>query len=160
MAQQNAVKQSAYSIQMVSQSTNCNSLMRMTQRTETLSSTERMRGICRHELFRNAFNPVTSLHVLTPRLTQLSAAFQWQDPPGARERVHWASQNRVLTKALTHTGGGTINNTITIVGYAGQNPHAPSFGDTGNQVVKFSVAVKEFSANTDESKLARGFMAP
>lgn len=89
MAQQNAVKQSAYSIQMVSQSTNCHSLMRMTQRTETLSSNERMRGICRHELFRNAFNPVSSLHVLTPRLTQLSAAFQWQAPAGARERVHW-----------------------------------------------------------------------
>jgi single-stranded DNA-binding protein len=27
-----------------------------------------------------------------------------------------------------------------------------SFGDTGNKVVKFSVAVKEFSSNTDEEK--------
>jgi len=45
-----------------------------------------------------------------------------------------------------------MNNTITIVGYVGQNPHAISFGDTGNQVVKFSVAVKEFSANTEENK--------
>ncbi|MFN8658515.1 MAG: single-stranded DNA-binding protein [Candidatus Obscuribacterales bacterium] len=45
-----------------------------------------------------------------------------------------------------------MNNTITIVGYVGQNPHVISFGDTGNKVVKFSVAVKEFSANTDENK--------
>lgn len=45
-----------------------------------------------------------------------------------------------------------MNNTITIVGYVGQDPHVISFGDTGNQVVKFSVAVKDFSANTDENK--------
>ncbi len=45
-----------------------------------------------------------------------------------------------------------MNNTITIVGYVGQNPHAIAFGDTGNKVVKFSVAVKEFSANSDENK--------
>jgi len=44
-----------------------------------------------------------------------------------------------------------MNNTITIIGYVGKNPHAISFGDTGNKVVKFSVAVKEFSA-TDENK--------
>ncbi len=45
-----------------------------------------------------------------------------------------------------------MNNTITLVGYVGQNPHAISFGDTGNQVVKFSIAVKEFCAITDESR--------
>ena len=45
-----------------------------------------------------------------------------------------------------------MNNTITIVGYVGQDPHPISFEDTGNKVVKFSVAVKEFSANTDENK--------
>lgn len=45
-----------------------------------------------------------------------------------------------------------MNNTITIVGYVGQNPHTISFEDTGNQVVKFSVAVKEFSANSDDNK--------
>lgn len=45
-----------------------------------------------------------------------------------------------------------MNNTIQIVGYVGQNPHAISFDDTGNKVVKFSVAVKEFSANKDENK--------
>jgi len=45
-----------------------------------------------------------------------------------------------------------MNNSITIVGHVGQNPHTVSFGDTGNKVVKFSVAVKEFSSNTDEDK--------
>ena len=45
-----------------------------------------------------------------------------------------------------------MNNNITIVGHVGQNPHSVSFGDTGNKVVKFSVAVKEFSSNTDEDK--------
>ena len=45
-----------------------------------------------------------------------------------------------------------MNNTIQVIGYVGQNPHAISFGDTGNKVVKFSVAVKEFSSNTDENK--------
>ncbi|MBC7998687.1 MAG: single-stranded DNA-binding protein [Leptolyngbya sp.] len=45
-----------------------------------------------------------------------------------------------------------MNNTITVIGYVGQNPHAIAFEDTSNKVVKFSIAVKEFSANTDESK--------
>lgn len=45
-----------------------------------------------------------------------------------------------------------MNNTIQIVGYVGQAPHAISFNDTGNKVVKFSVAVKEFCANTDDNK--------
>ncbi|MDZ4836574.1 MAG: single-stranded DNA-binding protein [Candidatus Melainabacteria bacterium] len=45
-----------------------------------------------------------------------------------------------------------MNNSITIVGYVGQNPKSVSFGDTGNKVVKFSVAVKEFSSNSDENK--------
>ncbi|MGD9683522.1 MAG: single-stranded DNA-binding protein [Candidatus Obscuribacterales bacterium] len=45
-----------------------------------------------------------------------------------------------------------MNNSITIVGHVGQKPHAIFFGDTGNKVVKFSVAVKEFSSNTDEEK--------
>lgn len=45
-----------------------------------------------------------------------------------------------------------MNNAITIIGYVGQNPHVISFGDTGNKVVKFSVAVKEFSANTDDNR--------
>ncbi len=42
-----------------------------------------------------------------------------------------------------------MNNTISVIGYVGQNPHTISFGDTGNKVVKFSVAVKEFSANSE-----------
>lgn len=45
-----------------------------------------------------------------------------------------------------------MNNQITIVGHVGQTPHTVSFGDTGNKVVKFSVAVKEFSSNSDEEK--------
>ncbi|MBX9939064.1 MAG: single-stranded DNA-binding protein [Candidatus Obscuribacterales bacterium] len=45
-----------------------------------------------------------------------------------------------------------MNYTITVIGYVGQNPHAIAFEDTGNKVVKFSIAVKEFSANSDESK--------
>ena len=45
-----------------------------------------------------------------------------------------------------------MNNSITIVGHVGQAPHSVSFSDTDNKVVKFSVAVKEFSSNTDEDK--------
>ena len=45
-----------------------------------------------------------------------------------------------------------MNNSITIVGHVGQNPLTKSFGDTGNKVVKFSVAVKEYSSNSDEDK--------
>ena len=43
-----------------------------------------------------------------------------------------------------------MNNTITIVGHVGQEPLTKTFGDTGNKVVKFSVAVKEYSSNKDE----------
>jgi single-stranded DNA-binding protein len=45
-----------------------------------------------------------------------------------------------------------MNNQITIVGHVGQAPNSVSFGDTGNKVVKFSVAVKLFSSNSDEAK--------
>lgn len=45
-----------------------------------------------------------------------------------------------------------MNNQITIVGHVGQNPHSVSFGDTGNKVVKFSVAVWEYSSKSDEKK--------
>lgn len=45
-----------------------------------------------------------------------------------------------------------MNNSITICGHVGQKPSIVSFKDTGNQVVKFSVAVKEFSNNKDEDK--------
>lgn len=45
-----------------------------------------------------------------------------------------------------------MNNTIMVIGYVGQNPHTIAFEDTGNKVVKFSIAVKEFSSNTDENK--------
>lgn len=45
-----------------------------------------------------------------------------------------------------------MNNTITVIGHVGQNPQSIAFEDTGNKVVKFSIAVKEFSANSDENK--------
>ncbi len=35
-----------------------------------------------------------------------------------------------------------MNNQITLIGHVGQNPQIKTFGDTGNQVVKFSLAVK------------------
>ena len=45
-----------------------------------------------------------------------------------------------------------MNNSITIIGHVGQKPQTVAFGDTGNKVVKFSVAVKEFSSNSDEER--------
>lgn len=45
-----------------------------------------------------------------------------------------------------------MNNSITIVGHVGQEPHTVTFGDTGNKVVKFSVAVKEFTNKDEEDK--------
>ncbi len=44
------------------------------------------------------------------------------------------------------------NNKITLAGHVGQEPQTKTFGDTGNQVVKFSIAVKEYSANKDEER--------
>lgn len=45
-----------------------------------------------------------------------------------------------------------MNNQITLVGHVGQAPKLTSFSDTGNRLVKFSLAVKEFSSNTEEEK--------
>lgn len=45
-----------------------------------------------------------------------------------------------------------MNNQINLVGHVGQNPHSVSFSDTGNKVVKFSIAVKMYSSNSDEPK--------
>lgn len=45
-----------------------------------------------------------------------------------------------------------MNNQVTIVGHVGKDPVIKSFEDTGNKVVKFTIAVKEFSSNTDEVK--------
>lgn len=45
-----------------------------------------------------------------------------------------------------------MNNQITLVGHVGQAPNAVRFDDTGNKVVKFSIAVKLFSSNSDEAK--------
>jgi single-strand DNA-binding protein len=43
-------------------------------------------------------------------------------------------------------------NFITIVGHVGNNPQSKTFTGTGNQVVRFSVAVKEYSKNSDQPK--------
>jgi single-stranded DNA-binding protein len=45
-----------------------------------------------------------------------------------------------------------MNNQITIVGHVGQAPTSVSFKDSDNKVVKFSVAVKEYSSKTEEDK--------
>lgn len=42
-----------------------------------------------------------------------------------------------------------MNNTIFVVGHVGKNPEVKVFGNTGKKLAKFSVAVKEFSPNTD-----------
>lgn len=43
-------------------------------------------------------------------------------------------------------------NQVTLIGRVGQAPSVVSFSDTGNKVVKFSLAVKEYSGNRDEDK--------
>lgn len=45
-----------------------------------------------------------------------------------------------------------MNNSVTLVGYVGQVPTSKTFSDTGNKVVRFSLAVREYSSNTDEQK--------
>lgn len=45
-----------------------------------------------------------------------------------------------------------MNNQVTLVGHVGKDPVTKAFGDTGNKVVKFSIAVKEYSSNSDEDK--------
>ena len=45
-----------------------------------------------------------------------------------------------------------MNNAVTLVGHVGQAPSAKTFPDTGNKVVRFSLAVREYSSNTDEQK--------
>ena len=44
-----------------------------------------------------------------------------------------------------------MNNQVTLVGHIGQDPTSYPFGE-GKQVVKFSIAVREYSPNTDEEK--------
>ena len=46
-----------------------------------------------------------------------------------------------------------MNNQITLIGHVGQAPISKLFGDTGNKVVKFSIAVKEYSANKEKAEL-------
>lgn len=47
-----------------------------------------------------------------------------------------------------------MNNQLTIIGHVGQAPRAVSFADSGNKVVKFCLAVTEYSSKKeDESTL-------
>jgi single stranded DNA-binding protein len=46
-----------------------------------------------------------------------------------------------------------MSNQITLLGHVGKNPVETSFADTGNKVVKFSIAVKEFSKSEEEKTL-------
>lgn len=43
-------------------------------------------------------------------------------------------------------------NELTLYGHVGKDPETVNFPDTGNKVVKFSVAIKEYSNKTDEEK--------
>jgi len=45
-----------------------------------------------------------------------------------------------------------MNNSITIVGHVGKDPITKTFKDSDNKVVKFPVAVTEYSSKTDEEK--------
>ena len=45
-----------------------------------------------------------------------------------------------------------MNNQVTLIGHVGKEPVVKSFGDTGSKVVKFSIAVKEYSSKSDEDK--------
>ena len=77
------------------------------------------------------------------------------DPYGARAGASMQAEKAVSFLVAPSTARRCkilMNNQITIVGHVGQKPQTVSFGDTGNKVVKFSVAVKEFSSNTDEDK--------
>lgn len=42
-----------------------------------------------------------------------------------------------------------MNNTLMLVGHVGQAPQVKVFGNTGSKVAKFSIAVKEYSSNTE-----------
>ena len=45
-----------------------------------------------------------------------------------------------------------MNNQVNLCGHVGQNPVVTTFEDTGNKVVKFSIAVKMYSSKTDEPR--------
>lgn len=45
-----------------------------------------------------------------------------------------------------------MNNQVTLVGHVGKEPVIKSFDDTGKRVVKFTLAVKEYSSKCDEEK--------
>jgi len=45
-----------------------------------------------------------------------------------------------------------MNNQVTLVGHVGQQPISKDFQDTGNKLVKFSIAVREYSSKDEKEK--------
>lgn len=77
------------------------------------------------------------------------------DPYGARLGASLQAEKAVFSWWHQHTRTevqNIMNNNLTIIGHIGKDPVAKTFSDTGNKVVKFSVAVKEYSSNSDEQK--------
>jgi len=106
-----------------------------------------------------AHNLATSCVVLTVlRFTRLFQCARL-NPSGTVATLH--SRKSAIPAALvfdighqnTHTEvPRSMNNTVTLIGYVGRHPQAKTFPDTGNKLVKFSIAVKEYSSNSDEDK--------
>jgi single-strand DNA-binding protein len=81
---------------------------------------------------------------------------QWQTPAGRVATMH---HSKALFGWRLCLSGGTKTstevprmNSITIVGHVGNDPQSKTFEDTGNQVVRFSLAVREYSPNADKAK--------
>lgn len=45
-----------------------------------------------------------------------------------------------------------MNNSITLIGHVGKDPIVTTFPDTGNKVVKFSIAVQDYYSKKDEAE--------
>lgn len=45
-----------------------------------------------------------------------------------------------------------MNNSITVIGHVCKTPVPKSFDDTGNKVVKFTIAVREYSSTSEDAK--------
>jgi single-stranded DNA-binding protein len=50
----------------------------------------------------------------------------------------------------THSEVLSMNNQFNCIGRIGQQPRAVSFPDTGNKVVKFSIAIADYTAKSDD----------
>jgi len=45
-----------------------------------------------------------------------------------------------------------MNNSITLIGHVGKDPIITTFPDTGNKVVKFSIAVQDYYSKKDDAE--------